>query len=289
MSENILKINIICSDNGWIYAKFISMFRKFSKHQIFVNSSEVCDIAHCLPYYELSENIKRPCSVWLSHQEQKKILHEKFIYAAKNSDLSISQSKKYMDIAIGYGAKNIIQIVPGVDLIKFSLRSTERQSSKNKLIVGYVGRQYVSSDRKNPQLLKKIGSLPFIDLKISGGLIKEYDLPKFYSHCDIIISPSFIEGGAMCIIEGLAVGVPILCFGDVGMANEFEKGVLKAKYGDDDAFIKQLKEFWDIKKHLEYRKIEVMQSLRKQVEGFSWENFVIKHDEAWLKLKNEKI
>ena len=289
MNENILKINIICSDSGWVYAKFISMFRKFSKHQIFVNSSETCDITHCLPYYEQSEKTRHPCSVWLSHQEQKKGLHEKFIYAAQNSDLSISQSKKYMDIATGYGAKNIIQIVPGVDLSKLSLRSTERQSSKNKLIVGYVGRQYTSSDRKNPQLLKQIGILPFVELKISGGLIKEYDLPKFYSHCDIIISPSFIEGGAMCIIEGLAVGVPILCFDDVGMANEFEKGVLKVKYGDGEAFTQRLKEFWDNKEHLEYRKIEAMLSLRKQVERFSWENFVIKHDEAWLKLKNEKI
>ncbi|MFA5023392.1 MAG: glycosyltransferase [Patescibacteria group bacterium] len=265
------------------------MFRKFSKHQIFVNSSEQCDVAHYLPYFEKATNNAHPCTVFSSHQEQRKDLFDKFISCSKTADVAITMSKKYTDILTCAGA-NVVQAIPGVDSGKFALRQAERPTSKNKLIVGYVGRQYASSDRKNPRLLERIAAQQsFVDLRISGGIVKEQDLPKFYASLDAVVSPSKIEGGPMSIVEGLAVGVPIICFESVGLADEFNEGIIKVKFGDADAFMARLERFWATKEYMEYRKYDTMLSMRKQVENLTWENFVKKHDEIWSSLKNAKV
>ena len=280
-----MKINVICSDQGWVYSKFITEFRKYSKNQILLNSKEKCDVIHCLPYYEISANTEHPCTVWLSHQEHKrKDLHDKFIDAAKNADIAISQSKKYADLMISQGIKNVVQIVPGVDLNRFSLRSSERQQ-KDRLVIGYVGRQYSSTDRKNPKLLERISKLPFVEFRATGGLVREADLPRFYASLDLVVSPATIEGGPMAIQESLAVGTPIMCFADVGMANEFVAGVFKAEFGNDDDFVRRLEEFWTNKDYLTFRKFDVMRNLRKQVEQFTWERFALEHDKIWAKIK----
>ena len=70
-----------------------------------------------------------------------------------------------------YGINNLAQIMPGVDLDKFQLRSWDRKLHE-KLVVGYIGRQYSSSNRKNPNLLKKT--------KQKNILLFFYTFPLFY-------------------------------------------------------------------------------------------------------------
>jgi glycosyltransferase involved in cell wall biosynthesis len=279
-----MKVNIICDDEGWIYSKFIAELRTYSKHRILLNSKEQCDVTYYLPYYMANQNIHHPCCAWMSHQEERnKELHDKFISVANNVDVSISHSKKYADLLISQGIKNVVQIAPGIDLHKFSLRPQNRQF-KDKLVIGYVGRQYSSSDRKNPKLLDKISKLPFVEFKATGGRVREAELPKFYYSLDIVVSPAVIEGGPMSIQESLAVGVPIVCFAGVGTADEFGTGVIKVPFGNDEVFINFLREFWDKKQYLEYRNIEIMQAMRKQVERLTWEQFAIGHDRVWESL-----
>jgi glycosyltransferase involved in cell wall biosynthesis len=277
-----MKVNIICTDVGWIYSKFIDMFKKHSKHEILLNSKdENIAVTYYLPYYEAPKKVAHPSTAWFSHQEARKDLKAKFVSVAKAVDFSISHSKKYADLLKNqHGINNVVQIMPGIDFDKFKLRSQKRSSS-DKLIVGYVGRHYTSSNRKNPRLLEKISKLPFVDLRITGGKIKEDNIPKFYESLDITISPATIEGGPMAIQESLTVGTPILCFENVGVANEFGVGVLKVPFGDEVAFIKKLTKFWKTKRYERYRDLELMQKLRAQVEDQTWKNFVEKHDEIW--------
>lgn len=278
-----MKINVICSDVGGIYSKFIVKLREFSKHQILLNSKEQCDITHYLPCYEMPENPNRPCTVWLSHQETRQDLFDKFISSTKNANIAMSHSKKYMDLMISQGIKNVIQVMPGVDFKRFELRSSARQA-KDKLVIGYVGKQFSSSERKNPKLLEKISNLPFVEFKATGGRMREADLPKFYASLDITVSPATIEGGPMAIQESLAVGTPVMCFENVGMANEFLHGVMRIPLGRDDAFIKQLETFWARREFLVFRRPDVMKVLRAQVERFTWEHFVEEHDKIWTKI-----
>lgn len=279
-----MKVNIVCNDHGWIYDKFISEFMKHSEHEIVRNSKEECDVTHYVPYYEVpkAKHTPHPCTAWFSHRELKDPLKSKFIQAGQTVDVAISQSRKYKYALMVHGVRNAVQIMPGVDLDRFVLRDNPPQ--RDKLVLGYVGRQYSSSNRKNPKLLDAISKLDYVDLRITGGNLKAEDVPKFYADLDFVVSPATVEGGPMCVTEALAMGVPVICFADVGVADEFDLGVIKVYNKDDSAFLLQLKRAWHGKMHLNWHNERVKRDTRAQVENFTWENFVKQHDEIWKNL-----
>jgi glycosyltransferase involved in cell wall biosynthesis len=271
-----MKVNIICSDQGWIYDQFINQFKKHSKYTIVKNSKDKCDVTHYLPYYEAPANPVGPSTSWHSHQEKRADLNKKFIDVAKSMDVTISHSQKYAKMLRNdHGLVNVISIIPGVDLEKFKLRKPKKKSGK--LIVGYIGRQYTSSNRKNPTLLDKISKLPFVEFRTTGGKLKINQIPKFYRELDVVASPATIEGGPMAIQEALAIGVPVLCFNNVGVANEFDTGVIKVNNSDE--FIKTLKTMYV--SGSKYNDLKVMEKMREQVKSQTWEKFVENHDKIW--------
>lgn len=281
-----MKINIVCSDTGWIYDHFIKQFKKYSNHTIIKNSKAECDVTHYLPYYEVPESPTKPCTAWFSHQEKKSDLHKKFIDAAGKVDVAISQSKKYASmLRDNHNLHNVMQIMAGVDLDRFKLRDTIDIKNK-RLIVGHIGRQYTSSDRKNPNLIKKISRLNFVDFRATEGKLKQNQIPDFYSKLHVVISPATIEGGPMCIQESLAVGVPIVCLDNVGVANEFDVGVLRAD--NNDHFISILEEMFRTRSYLtKWADPDVMDKMREQVKKYTWENFAHGHDKIWEMIVTE--
>jgi glycosyltransferase involved in cell wall biosynthesis len=275
-----MKVNIICGDSGWIYDQFIEEFKKYSKHTILKNSKEKCDVTHYIPYYEVPTEPSKPCTAWFSHQEDRPDLHKKFISAAKTVDVVISQSKRYAAmLRDNHELHNVMQVMAGTDLDKFKLRESVNIKSK-KLIVGHIGRQYTSSNRKNPGLIKKISQLDFVDFRATEGKLKQNQIPKFYRDLHVVISPATIEGGPMCVQESLAVGVPIVCLDNVGVANEFELGVMRAD--NNDHFIKILEEMHRTGSHIsKWSNPNTMERMRKQVEKHTWKKFAYEHDKIW--------
>lgn len=281
-----MKVNIISSDGlGWIYGTFIRKFGLYSRHKIYLNAvaGEKCDIQFLLPYYEHNKHTKHPFTTWQSHQEQKDPLKSKFISAAKQADWCMSPSLKYIKVLNQNGVTKASQVKHGVDLDVFKPRTSNRPSS-DKLVLGWVGRSYQSTSRKNEQLLRKLAALDFVDIVVTGGKMKESEMPEFYHSLDAVVSPSLIEGGPMCITEGLACGVPILCFAGVGVADEFEHGVLRVPFKDEPAFIQRVKDFWTNMEHQYYRQPDQIQLLRSQVENHTWKLFIEEHDKIWSSL-----
>jgi glycosyltransferase involved in cell wall biosynthesis len=272
-----MKVSIRCDEakGGWIYSKFLHHLQQHSKHKLLINGKG--DVTHYLPYY-LATKPTSPFTVWSSHQEPKNPLKDLFVSSALQADWALCHAAKYVSLLQSAGVTKVSQCIPGVDLDLFRLRSSPRPKS-NKLIVGWVGRAYQSSTRKNPTLLDKLATLTFLDLRITGGTVKEADLPRFYAYCDLIVSPSVIEGGPMCVTEALAVGVPVLAYAGVGVADEFQ--VLKVPHSDERAFVMRLVEFWRNKEFEVYRKPEIAQQLRAQVDKYEWSNWVAQHDSIW--------
>lgn len=277
-----MKINIVCSEaaGGWIYSKFIEEFKKHSKHEIVVNYGGEADICHALPYYEPLPPKAKFKTAWLSHQEDRTDLNKKFVQVAKAVDVGISHSKKYAAVLRDqYHCNNIVSVLPGVDLDVFTRRDTVIPAN-GKMVVGYIGRQYTSSNRKNPTLLDKISKLPFVDFRTTGGKLKADQVPGFYRSLDVTISPATIEGGPLAVQESLACGVPIIVMKDVGVASEFKDGVIKAE--SDLDFIARLKDMYLSKQHLtHWRSPSVMNRLRSQVKEQTWKKFVEEHDRVW--------
>lgn len=282
-----MKINVICNDFCWIYEQFLEAFKKYSRHEIVVNAIDNFDIVHYLPYYE-QKSIFHPSTAWFSHQEQKEPLRTKFLTTAKQVDFCFSHSKKYADFLQRMGIINVQQIVPGIDLEDFK-PNTEIYERHIPLKVGYVGRPYQSSNRKNPVLLEKITMIKDIEFKITGGKLKSEEMPDFYRSVDLIVSPSTNEGGPMCIIEALACGKPVLCFDDVGQANEFDYGVFRVPDLREDLFLQRLEEFRDGRLVLQPPKIQAVKKMRDQVLNFTLQNFVAAHDEVWTKLGEKNV
>lgn len=281
-----MKINIICDepDSGWIYSRFIDYIKEYSAHNIMVNETDenTFDVYHFLPYYTYKKT-KKPSTAWMSHRENRKDLRAKFDSVARAVDIPLSHSRKYANMLKQYNAK---QIMPGIDLDKFELRYWDAPD-RDKLVVGYVGRQYTSSTRKNPKLLNKIAKLDFVDFRTTGGSMDDDDIPLFYADLDFVVSPAIIEGGPMAITEALAVGVPVICFENVGVADEFDDGVIRIPYNDSNAFIGKIRDMWKKKTYRTWYNYNVGKKLREQVEEFTWQNFVKKHDEVWESLHNE--
>ena len=277
-----MKVNIVCTDVGWIYSKFAEMFKKYSAHEILLNKAG--DVTHYIPYYEVPKNPSHPCTAWMSHMEKRSDLREKFIYAAKTVDMPISHSQKYADIIQKeMGVDQVKIIIPGVDAKAFTLRSANRKPN-DKLVVGYVGRQYTSSNRKNPKLLKQISELPFVDFRTTGGNVDEKDIPKFYNDLDIVVSPATVEGGPMAIQEALAVGVPVICFDGAGVANEFGHGIIRVPFGNNKDFLSRLEVIWKAESYLKWREAGRMNQMRAQVKNLSWERFVRLPARVWESL-----
>ena len=279
-----MKINIICSEanGGWIYTQFIEQFKKYSKHEILINSKESCDVCYALPYYEPFPKNAKCKTAWFSHQETKNPLKDKFIAVGKELDFCFSHSKKYEGVLIksGVNAEKIKQVMPGVDLEKFTQRSTQLEA-RDKLVVGYIGRHYTSTNRKNIALLQKIMKLPFVELRATEGKISADQMPSFYADLDLVVNTATTEGGPLAIIESLAVGVPIMCYEDVGVANEFNTGCLRIPFNNENIFLARIEDFWKVGVYKHFRKKNMMDKMRKQVELFTPERFVSEHDKIW--------
>jgi len=278
-----MKINIICSevDGGWIYSRFIVKFCMHSRNKIFVNSKEKCAVDYYIPYYEFNKKDKRPVSAWFSHQENLQPLKDKFISVSKQCDFCISHSNKYAEIIKDNGIVNVKQIIPGVDLNRYKIQPFQKS---NKLIVGWCGRSYTSSNRKNKSLLEKIEKLPFVELRITGGKIKESDMPDFYSKCGLIVQTSLVEGGSMSHLESLACGKPFICYDDVGTSREFKNGTITVPFNNEEAFLNRIVQFWNNKEF--DVKLEERELMRSQIRD--WPQFISDHDDIFERLVDEK-
>lgn len=275
-----MKVNIVCSDPTWIYGQFIDKFKLLSKNEILLNAKSGFDVAHYLPYYEIPKKPFAFSTAWMSHMENKEPLKTKFLSSARLVSCAISHSKKYADLLKRMGIKNVVQIMPGVELDKF-VPNSETYKSNKPLVVGYVGRAYSSSNRKNPTLIDRVSKIEGIIFKATNGKIPADKMPEFYNSVDLIISPSTVEGGPMAIQEALAVGKPVICFQSVGVSDEFDFGLVKVPDFNEDKFIKIIEDWRDGTLVLNPPKVLAVSSMRNQVLPFTWENFVAKHDEVW--------
>lgn len=269
-----MKVNIVCDDVGWIYSQFIKQFGFHSRHKIYLNTAEKVDLTYYLPYYTLSKNPTKPCVIWSSHRENKDPLKTKFITSAQQANYALCHAQKYVGVLKSHGIQNVKQILPGVDLDQYTIQPSKRGK---KLVVGWIGRSYTSSSRKNETLLAKIAKLPGVELRITGGKVAEKDMPDFYAGCNVIISTSLIEGGPMSNLEALSCGKTFICFDDVGTSREFKHGNLTVPFNDEAAFLARVKSFAGELDY--YDQPEIRQQMRAQIR--SWKSFIEDHDQVF--------
>jgi glycosyltransferase involved in cell wall biosynthesis len=263
-----MKVNIVAPRDNWILKKVCkelcrrldySVLTKVSKNK---NINEF-DINYYINYSLFSQKSKNIDIGLFTHVDHRLEYHyERFFNIARNVDFCICMSKKYEDILKENGIKNVTTINLGIDINFF----------KPKLILGFAGK-LKSSGRKGNKLLRAVSKIDFVDLRITNGILPEEEIPNFYRQLDYVLIASKIEGGPMCLVEGLACGIPIIAPKDVGQVSDFNYGI----HHYENSNYKSLK---NVLNKLYEKKLR----LRNEVKHLSWDNCAEKHDDLFKKL-----
>ena len=191
-------------------------------------------------------------------------------------DNTFIQIAKKMDFAVCMNQRNKKILSPYIKEIHVIYQPTDLEKFKPKLVLGFIA-STTGGGRKAGDLLNEISKLPFITIKKTLGKIKEEDMNDFYNSLDYIIITSTIEGGPMCLTEGLACGKEIITT-DVGMVDQFKDSPYVHIYDRNKP-----EELIILLKKLYKKKLDI----RKTVEKYSRENFIDEHKKLFERLINE--
>jgi glycosyltransferase involved in cell wall biosynthesis len=131
---------------------------------------------------------------------------EEFLGRARHMHFCVSQSKLYTDWLISQGVRTVIHIRMGYGY-------------RPQLVLGVIG--LLEHPRKGRHLVDELCRLPFVEIVTTKGKVAEADLPGVYQRVDYVLIPATIEGGPMSLLDGLAMGKPVIAPQGVGMLPEF--------------------------------------------------------------------
>ena len=262
-------INVIYPKDGWILQRIAEAIvtrvpNTFSVDARSPELDEITNLTDRINYYVnynlFKKKSQNPDLAWFTHLEEGDVsLNNHFWWAMENVDFAIFHSLKYANSCRLPKSKKAV-IHPGVD----------SEIVSDKLVLGVIGRQYTNTPRKNPELMRKVSLLDFVDLKFTGGQLTSSQLAHFYRFIDYVFTPSLIEGGPMSLIEGLAAGKQSIFPREVGSWEEFKDSVIS--YDPQN--------FEDLKRVLRDLHKQKL-TLVERVSHCTWDNFAREHQEIF--------
>jgi glycosyltransferase involved in cell wall biosynthesis len=221
------------------------------------------DITYFMPYYRYAATTSPVTAALFTHRDVGFAKYEEaWDRCREKVDCCVALSPRYRDMLVAEGARRVVYIEPGLDLEVLTPR----------LRVGFVGRRYADTGRKGEQLLDRVAALDFVELRATEGKVSWEKIPEFYRGLDVVLITSRHEGLPMCVLEGLACGIPVVST-DVGIVPEFKEGVTVFD-GTFAALEKILRDRFAGKL-----------ALRRQVEHLTWDAFARHYDELFRELR----
>ncbi len=203
-----MNVEIVYPDDGWFLQRvgeYLVNSIKFAKGSLWKpNHKKRYDLTYFINYHLYQPCDSKIVGGYFTHEE-----NEEFKEIAKKVDFAVCMCERYRKVIDTVNKNNYVIYQPN-----------DLEILKPKLILGYASRSY-NSGRKGEHLLKKVAKLPFVEIKKAEGQLKFEDMGKFYNSIDYILITSKIEGGPMCLTEGLACGKEIITT-DVGMVPELK-------------------------------------------------------------------
>jgi hypothetical protein len=156
---------------------------------------------------------------------------------ARAMQYCVCQCRQYADWLLKQGAKSVTYIPMGYDAYRY----------RPRLVLGVVG--LLNHPRKGWHLVEAVRKLPFVEVRTTDGGLSEEDLPAFYQGLDYVLIPATVEGGPMSLLEGLAMGKPIIAPEGVGMVPEFgdTRHIRRYPAGDAEALVQLVSQCYDEK------------------------------------------
>jgi glycosyltransferase involved in cell wall biosynthesis len=262
-----MKLQIIYPEDGWILSTLAHYLIDNIDDAVgsidIPDSTRRWDVTYYMNYYlfrptrinkmlpvVLPNRYSRVSGAWFTHKDK-----YRYESKAKMLDFCICPCSLTADYLRKFNADTHV-VYHGIDLEKFI----------PKVILGFIGKEK-TDNRKGQDLFELVRSLPFVELKVTGGALSPDEIPAFYQAIDYVFIPAVTEGGPLCFQEGLASGKEIIAT-DVGMVHDFigNEGVHIFDRDNRQSLIHLLNDLYAKKVRL-----------RRLVESFSISYFVENH------------
>src|SRR5260370_24073840 len=154
-----------------------------------------------------------------------------FLERARRMDFCVCMSRKYENWLLDQDVQKVTCITMGYDSFRY----------RPRLVLGVVG--LLDHPRKGRHLVDAVRTLPFVEVLTSERPMSLKQWPDFYQRLDYVLIPATVEGGPMCLLEGLAMGKPVIAPEGVGMVPEFGESPHIRRYpaGDGQALERLVK------------------------------------------------
>ncbi len=190
-----------------------------------------------------------------------------FLERARQVDFCVCMCRLYADWLREQGVRHVTHVPMGFDAYRY----------RPRLVLGVVGK--LDHPRKGRHLVERLRQLPFVEVVVSGGEVSEERLPDLYQRVDYVLVPATVEGGPMSLLEGLAMGKPIIAPEGVGMLPEFSESehVLRYPAGDADALVRVVAACYE-------RKLRP----RRLAKERTWDRWAEGHHEVFVRLLRDR-
>jgi len=214
-------IQIVGPTDNWILQKLSKIlvsklpYASFSEWR----PSQVGHLAYYVNYALFNEPSGLIDVGFFTHREDS----YEFLSRAQEMDCCVCMARMYADWLRDKTRKEIVHIPMGFDSCRY----------RPGLVLGVIGK--LEHPRKGRHLVEHLRTLPFVEIVTTDGLLPEESLRDIYQRIDYVLIPALVEGGPMSLLEGLAMGKPIIAPDSVGMVPEFSDCYRIHRYPTGDA------------------------------------------------------
>jgi glycosyltransferase involved in cell wall biosynthesis len=190
-----------------------------------------------------------------------------FLQRARQVEFCVSMSKLYADWLAGQGVRTVAHIPMGFDYYGY----------RPRLVLGVIGR--LDHPRKGRHLIEQVQKLDFVEVIASEGLIPEGQLRELYQRVDYVLIAATVEGGPLCLLEGLGMGKPVIAPENVGMVPEFPEAAYIRRYpaGNAEALVRLVTDCYE-------EKVERSRLVRER----TWDAWAEAHDRLFTALLRDR-
>lgn len=190
-----------------------------------------------------------------------------FLDRARGLSHCVCMARQYADWLRSQGVAAVTHIPMGFDYYRYAPR----------LVLGVAGR--LDHPRKGRALVDRVRQLPFADVLTTEGNVSEEGLRDWYQRLDYVLIPATVEGGPMSLLEGLAMGKPVIAPEGVGLLPEFGPTAWVYRYpaGDVGALVRVVTERYEAKR-----------DGAELVCGRTWDDWAAGHDVLFRRLLAER-
>jgi hypothetical protein len=190
-----------------------------------------------------------------------------FLEVARRVDACVCMARTYADWLREQGVAHPVHVPMGFDARRY----------RPRLVLAVVGR--LDHPRKGRALVERLRRLPFVEVLATEGRVPEDGLPEVYQRADYVLVPATVEGGPLCLLEGLGAGRPVIAPEGVGLVPELGPSEHVRLYpaGDAEALARLVTACFEEKL-----------GRSRLVEGRSWDRWAEDHHRLFGRLLRER-